>query len=268
MPSSASPRSAPNATVSVTQNTPSKSTAGPHQVANGIPALAHGHLLQRHHKGRVVRQPGRGERLLISGETEPGHAHLPGRLAAEHDHAPAATRDQVGGRRLGALDVRHGDVIHRPMEDALTEYDNRVVDVEQVGVGGVQPDDAQDEPVVEPVPGHRERVEFVAPRPAGLLDGHPETVAGRFLDDERRELAVVGPVDLGNREPDHPRPSGPEVPGGHVDPVVEPGDGLEDLLPRLRPDVRVVVDDVRHRHRGHSGRLRDFLYRYQISSTR
>lgn len=228
--------------------------------AGALRAFAHAEPVHVLDQGGIRGEVRGLECLLVAGETEAGGVDLLHRPAQDRDTS-AAPLDQVAGGRPGRFQVGHGDMVDGTAEDPVAQDDHRVLHPEPLGVGLAHARGAENEPVVLVVARQGQRVQFVLPG-RGLLDAHPQTAPLGGGDDAGRQPSVVGTVDLGDGETDDPCTALAQIAGGDVDPVVEPGHRVQNLLPRGRADVGMDIDDVRHGHRRDSGRLRHVLDRY------
>jgi hypothetical protein len=88
--------------------------------------------------------------------------------------------------RARAVDIRHGDMVHRTIEDPFPQDHHWIIDLQQVGVGRPQTHGAQDEAVVQPVAREGQGVELVFTRRTGLFYGNAKIVLRCGRNDARR----------------------------------------------------------------------------------
>ena len=196
---------------------------------------------------RLVVRHARGlERLPVAAQSQPGRPDHLALVRADDGDAPPPGTQQELGRRPRRLDVLHRDVVGGPVEDPLAEHHQRVRHVEAVDVVLPHAERAEDEPVGHLQPRAAQELELAVAVAAGLLHEHHDAGLLSGLDDGCRELGEVAQPEFGHRERDRPGAAGPQAPGREVRGVPELGDRALDPFPRGGPDVRVVVDDVRH----------------------
>ena len=166
------------------------------------------------------------------------------RVGAERDDAASALREQVFGRRAGAVDVGHRHVVAVAVEQLLTE-DHHGALREECTVVAVEAERAVEDAVDQLHARPTEDLELDVATAGDLLDEHGEPARTSLTHDRVGELREVGVAEVGDDEADHAGPAGAETPGREVGAVAEFGDRALDLGAGRVAHVRVVVDDVR-----------------------
>ena len=198
-------------------------------------------------EGGVVLEARGLDGLAIALEPEPGRADDLALVRADEGDAASPRRDQVLGRGAGGLDVLHADVVVLGVEDPLAEEHERVGHTQRCGIRLLDAERAEDEPVGHGEARAAQQLELAGGVASGLLDEHDDAGGLGRRDHRAGEFAEVGEAEVGHGQRDGAGAAGAKASRGQVRLVAELGDRLFDTALRRRADVRIVVDDVRHR---------------------
>jgi hypothetical protein len=232
------------------------------EATDGAGARVHGEI-GRYDELFVPRHPRFLERLAVSLGPQSGHRGIRGihTAGAAEGHDPlAAALQEVLRRGTSAVDVRHDHVVDLAVGDPLTDDHDREAEAQQANVCLPKPHGTEHETVVHPQPREVDGVEFALAARTGLLDDHTHALALEALDEQRGELTEVRAVNLRDSQSDDARPTGAEALAGQVHSIAQAVDRVQDASARLISNVRTSVDDVRHRHRRHTRRVRDVVH--------
>jgi hypothetical protein len=163
----------------------------------------------------------------------------------------------VARRGLRTGDVLHGDVVDWSAEDALAEQNERKVDVQHSDIVVAEAQGAEQQPVSELPPRAGENLPLAIRIAAGLLDEHNHLVPVGDGDHLVGQLGEVRETQLRNSQADRSRSARTQRSRGEIRAISELVDRSQNPGAGRLGDVRVIMDDVRHRLERDAGEFGD-----------